>query len=197
MMIKTKFWGEVEIDESKVITFDSGLMGFEEFKRYIMIPHEKDCNFGWLQSLDNQYLCFLITEPASFMFDYSIEISDETVASLGITGAQDAAIYCLVTVPQDPLKISANLSGPIVLNVSNLKGEQVVIMDERYSVKHYILDELRANAPRVVDNITAAFTGMEVSAEKTPAASESIFSTDEFEAEIKESLKVCNSYINR
>lgn len=196
MMIKTKFWGEADIDESKILTFENGLMGFEIFRKYIIIPHEKDHNFSWLQSVENQFLCFLITTPMSFMFDYSIEISDDTVAALNITTSEDVAVYCLVTVPEDPLKISANLSGPLVLNVSNFTGEQVVVMDAKYSVKHYIIDELKANAPRVIDNLTSAFAGEAVS-EKAPEMSESIFSSGDFAAELEESLKVCNSYMNQ
>lgn len=196
MMIKTKFWGEVTIDDSKILSFVNGLIGFEDFKRFILIPHEKDQNFHWLQSVDNQYLCFLVTTPMSFMFDYSIEISDDTVARLGITSAEDVAIYCLVTVPEDPLKISANLAGPLIFNVSNLTGEQVVVMDEKYSVKHYIIDELKANAPRVIDNLTSAFTGEALGA-NAPAVDESIFSPANFAADLEESLKVCNSYMNQ
>ncbi|HBC74477.1 MAG TPA: flagellar assembly protein FliW [Candidatus Wallbacteria bacterium] len=196
MMIKTKFWGEADIDESKMLTMANGLIGFEGFTKFVMIPHEKDANFGWLQSAENQHLCFLITTPTSFMFDYSIDISDETVNCLGITAAEDVAIYCLVTVPEDPLQISANLSGPLIFNVTNCTGEQVVVMDERYSVKHYIIDELKANAPRVIDNLTSAFTGQAVS-EAPPAIDESIFSAENFAAELEESLKVCNSYMNQ
>lgn len=195
-MIKTKFWGEAEVDESKILTLAKGLIGFEDFTKFVMFPHDKDANFSWLQSTENQFLCFLITTPMSFMFDYSIEITDETVANLGITAAEDVAIYCLVTVPEDPLQISANLSGPLIFNVTNYTGEQIVVMDDRYSVKHYIIDELKANAPRVIDNLTTAFTG-ETAGATPPAIDESVFSTEAFAAELEESLKVCNSYMNQ
>lgn len=195
MIIKTKFWGEADIDESKILTFANGLIGFEIFRKYIIIPHENDHNFSWLQSVENRFLCFLITTPMSFMFDYLIEISDDTVASLNITSAEDVVVYCMVTVPEDPLKISANLSGPLVLNVSNFTGEQVVVMDPKYSVKHYVIDELKANAPRVIDNLTSVFAG-EAVCEKAAGINESIFSSGDFAAELEESFKVCNSYMN-
>jgi len=196
MMIKTKFWGEVEINEEKIITLADGLIGFEEYKKYVMFPHEKDANFQWLQSAETPFLCFLITTPLSFMFDYSIEITDNTVEKLKITAPEDVAIYCLVTVPEDPLKISANLAGPLIINANELSGEQVVIMDPKYSIKHYILDELRTNAPMLIENISNTLMGgMNV---ETPAAKqeESIFAGGAL-PDLEEAMKVCNSLINQ
>ena len=37
MKVKTRYFGEIELDDSKVITFDNGLFGFEEFTRFALL----------------------------------------------------------------------------------------------------------------------------------------------------------------
>lgn len=159
MIVKTKYWGEINVLEEDILTIPKGLLGFEEYTKFIMLPNEKDPNFAWLQSIENSFLCFLATTPVSFMFDYSIEISDETVENLQIKSPDDVLIYCLVTIPEDPLQISANLAGPLVFNINTRVGEQIVVMDPKYKVKHFIIDELKSNASRVIDNITSTLMG--------------------------------------
>ena len=34
MLAKTRFFGEVDIEEEKILTFDNGIMGFEDMKRW-------------------------------------------------------------------------------------------------------------------------------------------------------------------
>lgn len=37
MQINTKWFGTVEIDDAKVITFEKGLIGFEDCSRYTIV----------------------------------------------------------------------------------------------------------------------------------------------------------------
>ena len=34
MLVKTKCFGEVDISEEKIIEFEDGILGFEEYKKY-------------------------------------------------------------------------------------------------------------------------------------------------------------------
>ena len=113
--------------------------------------------FKWLQSMEDATVCFLVVEPVLFMFNYALEISDETVEKIQLKDSQDAVIYSLVVIPEDPMKISANLCGPIVINRVNKRGMQVVSTNSEHLVKHYIIEELKKNAHNLMSNVSVAF----------------------------------------
>ena len=53
MNIKTRRFGEIEIDEKKIISFPHGIPGLETFKRYALIQHDKTYPINWLQAVDD------------------------------------------------------------------------------------------------------------------------------------------------
>ena len=70
MLIKTKYFGEVDLDEKKVITFDNGMMGFEEYKKFAIlydIEKERENSISWLQLLCLSYHKFPVL---SYIPDY-------------------------------------------------------------------------------------------------------------------------------
>ncbi|MEZ7892805.1 MAG: flagellar assembly protein FliW [Candidatus Wallbacteria bacterium] len=181
MIVKTKFFGEIDVPNEKIIKLEGGLFGFEKLQKYVLVPHEKDNMFKWLQSMEDPTVCFLVVEPVLFMFNYSLEISDETVEKIQLKDSQDAVIYSLVVIPEDPMRISANLCGPIVINTVNRCGMQVVSTNPEHLVKHYIIEELKKNAHQLMSNVSAAFgTPVLNVEEKTEDAEKknSIFSSD-------------------
>jgi len=150
LKFKTKHFGEIEINGESLLTFNQGLFGFEHLRKFFFIETEDNENFKWLQSGDNEKICFLVIDPVTFMFDYAIELPDETVDELQIKAAEDVYICALVVVPEDPKKISANLCGPIIVNAETRLGKQIVSQDPKHEVRHYILDEMNKNAEKMV-----------------------------------------------
>ena len=64
MKLKTKHFGEIEIDESKIIHFPTGIIAFEEQKRFFIIDNpDENIPFSWLQSVDDPDLAFVIINP--------------------------------------------------------------------------------------------------------------------------------------
>lgn len=152
MLIKTKHFGEVEVEEERIIHFPQGIIAFEDMKRYIIIENEnKDIPFCWLQSVDDGNLAFVIVNPFFFRADYEIDIPQAVVEELKIENDGDVAIFSIVVVPEDLQKITANLLAPLVINTKNLQGKQVVLKDDRYSTKHYIFEELKKAKGVVAD----------------------------------------------
>lgn len=166
MKIQSKFFGEIDIDENKIITLVDGMLGFEKLKKYILIPNGQDNTFKWLQSAEDSTVCFLVVEPVSFMFNYSLEISDDVVDRIKIRTPEDVLIYSIVVTPEDPAKISANLCGPIVINAMNRMGAQVISSNPEHQVKHYIIEELKKNTARLVTNFAAMVNSGKSVAEK-------------------------------
>jgi flagellar assembly factor FliW len=147
--IKTKPLGEVEIKEEAIIHIERGIIGFEGITRYVILDTEKDSPFKWLQAVDKPSLAFIVIPPVCFRPDYKLEVSEEDLASIGIEDPSTAVVLAIVVVPRDdPSRMTANLQGPVVINPKTRKGKQMISTNPQYSVRHYILDELKAYAER-------------------------------------------------
>jgi len=144
LLINTKHFGEIEVIEDRCITFEKGLPGFEDRHSFVIIEGDKpDSLFKWMQCVDDPNLAFVILNPFDIKPDYSFEIKDDILNELDISHQRDVAIYTIVNVPSDPSKVSMNLKAPVVINVKNRRGMQIILDTDKYNVRHYILDEIR------------------------------------------------------
>lgn len=143
MRVHTKHFGDLEIDESKIITFPEGLPGFEQVKQFTIIDDKEDSPFKWLQGVDNPQLALVMITPYYFRPDYEVDIADSEVAILEIQDSQDVVVYSIVVIPEDTSRMTANLKAPVLINMKNNRGKQVIMEKGNYSVKHYILEELQ------------------------------------------------------
>jgi flagellar assembly factor FliW len=144
MKLDTKNFGLLDIDESSIITFSEGLPGFMEEKQFTLVDTgDEESPFKWLQSVKNSSLAFAVVNPFAIKKDYDFELKDDIADILGIESAEDVLVYSIVVVPEDLAKMTANLKAPIILNVKKQKAMQIILDTDDYSVRHYILDELR------------------------------------------------------
>ena len=146
MLLQTKHFGEIEIEEEKIITFQGGLLGFEDIKRYIVIENkDKEVPFNWLQSVDEPELAFVVTNPYTFAQDYEFDIPQKVVDDLEIKSIKDVMILVIAVVPEDIQKMTINLRGPIIINLKNKRVKQIVLNSEKYSLKHRIFKETKVS----------------------------------------------------
>ena len=134
MKINTKFFGEVEIADDKIITFDKGIIGFPELKHFTMLhDEEKGSNVGirYLQSLEEPGFAMPVMDPLLVNPQYDPEVDDEL---LTVT----------VTVPADLTKMTVNLQGPFVINVEERKACQIILEGDKYPVKYLVYDILKS-----------------------------------------------------
>ncbi|MEM6553704.1 MAG: flagellar assembly protein FliW, partial [Planctomycetota bacterium] len=59
MIIKTSRFGEVEVDDNRVIRFERGVLGFPKYKDYVLIDGGEESYFWWLQSVEVPDLAFV------------------------------------------------------------------------------------------------------------------------------------------
>jgi len=138
MKINTKFFGELEIEESGVVEFVKPILAFEDKKKYVLLDGMDDLVFTFLQSIEDPELCFLTVPPALIINEYDIELGDEIVKSLELESPSDVLLYNIVSVPENVNDMTANLKAPIIINMKNKKAAQEVLTDDKYSVKHRI-----------------------------------------------------------
>lgn len=134
MLIETSRFGAVEIDESRIIRFREGLLGFPKHKRYALIQTSEDPVFFWLQSVDDAALAFVVCDPLAFVPDYRVTVRAEELASLEMKDAQDCQV--LVIVNRVDGELTANLLGPIVIGARSLLAKQLVLSERRYTTRH-------------------------------------------------------------
>lgn len=150
---KTSRFGELEVFEDRIITIPSGIIGFPEESRYILLDHDFETPFKWLQSIDNPALAFVVVDPMMFKFDYNPRVRIEELKEIEPEGEGDLVVIVLVSIPfGNPSGMTANLQGPLIVNTGNMKGKQVIIMDDRYHTSHKILEEMKKSAKLINKN---------------------------------------------
>ncbi len=143
MKIETSRFGTLEVDENSILSFTRGMPGFPDEKRYVLLPHRENSQFYWLQSIDNPVLAFIVTNPFLIDPEYSFEIPDDIQKDMEITDSADVQIMVLVTVRNSEdgsstPSVTANMLGPVVVNMENMEARQLVLDPSRYDVRFNI-----------------------------------------------------------
>jgi flagellar assembly factor FliW len=142
MKIATFRFGELKIPEENIIEFPKGIIGFEQFKKYVLLEREDSDPFCWLQSLEDPNLAFVVINPTIFFKNYKIEIHNKELEDIQVSSLDRIEIFSIVTIPEDLARMSANLLGPLVINLDNNMAKQVVLVNSPYTIQHFIMDEL-------------------------------------------------------
>lgn len=144
MELNTSRFGTIQFEENDIIQFPEGIIGFTQYKRYLMYERPQELPFMWLQCIDDPSLAFVIVDPSIFYSNYTIKVSESDVALLGLADIKDAKALVIVVIPtDDPGKTRANLRGPLVINPANKIGRQLVLSEE-YPLQYFIFAERTA-----------------------------------------------------
>jgi flagellar assembly factor FliW len=154
MKIKTKPYGEIEVDEKQRLYFPEGIIGFEGNCYYFMLD-SREGPFYWLQSEEDAGLAFLLVDPRLFRSDYRLMVRESDLKGIGMEKKSDIIDFAIVTVPEDHSKMSANLMGPIIINRRTKVAKQVISENEEYGVKHYILEEFKKQRDSLLESENA------------------------------------------
>lgn len=146
MTLQTKVFGEVTIEEEKIITFPGGIIGFPDLTQFTLLHDEDDgiATIHWLQSLQEPGFAMPVMDPLFVKEDYNPEIEDELLKVLGEWKQDELLVLVTVSVPPELEKMTVNLKGPIVINGANRKACQVIVEGDVYKVKFPIYDILQA-----------------------------------------------------
>ena len=140
MLVKTKHFGEIELAEDKVLTFENGILGFENQKHYTILynnENETRSSISWLQSLEEPTLALPIIHPDLVKEDYNPIVNEDALQSLGNLNEENQVVFVTLTVPSDLTKMTVNLKAPLVINADTKKGCQLIFSDGRASCAFY------------------------------------------------------------
>lgn len=147
MKTNTKAFGEIEIEEDKLIIFENGIVGFSELTKFILLHDEEEGNsvgIHWLQSIQEPGFAMPVMNPLMVAPEYNPEVEDELLKLLGPVNADDLLVLVTVSIPSDLTQISINLQGPIVINATTKKACQIIVDGEQYPVKYPIYEILQS-----------------------------------------------------
>lgn len=147
MKLATRIFGEVEVEDSKIIEFPNGIIGFPDLKKFTLMHDEEQgsSTIKWLQSIDEPGFAMPVMDPLVVCPDYKPEIDKDKIEGIGELTDEDILVLVTVTVPHDLTKMTVNLMGPFIINVKDMKGAQCIVDNDDYPVKFPIYDILQKN----------------------------------------------------
>lgn len=137
MNVETTRFGVVDVDENRIITFPTGLLGFSSFTRYALLQPDEDAAFFWLQCIDAPELAFVVTDPSLWVRDYQVPIRREQMDELGLDKLENAQVFVILN--KHDRTLTGNLQGPLVINIVSRNAMQLVLADKRWTTRHEII----------------------------------------------------------
>ncbi len=147
MTIETKVFGEVTIDDSKIIHFENGIVGFPDLTDFALIYDEEkgnDAGIRWLQSIQEPAFAMPVMDPLLVLESYNPVVDEEVLKPIGDLDVNEMLVLVTVTVPKDLKLMSVNLRAPLVINVKERKAVQIILDGEEYKIKFPIYDIVKA-----------------------------------------------------
>ncbi|MBI5643139.1 MAG: flagellar assembly protein FliW [Deltaproteobacteria bacterium] len=138
VVFSTMRFGTLSIAEDKVIYFVQGIPGFKNLRRFILIDHDSEGLFKWLQSVEDPLVAFLLTNPNVYKPDYTVPLRKSDVEGLGVKDAGNLVTLAMVCFSNNNNQVSINLKGPVLFNSENMTAMQCIIDREDYP-SHFII----------------------------------------------------------
>ena len=133
MKANTRLFGEIDIQEDKIVTLEQGIIGFPELKKFTLIydseKGDDSDTIMWFQSLVKPF--------------YNPTVNDELLEPLGKLGPDNLYVLVTVKVPADIKNMTVNLKAPLIINTDNMKGAQIIVENDDYDVRFPIYDILK------------------------------------------------------
>ena len=133
MKVNTRLFGEIEIQDDKIITLDKGIVGFPDLNRFTIIydtEKEGKAKIMWFQSLDEPQFAMPVVTPGDVVPDYNPTVNDELLEPLGELTEENLYVLVTIKVPEKIEDMTINLKAPIIINTDTLKGGQIIVEDD-------------------------------------------------------------------
>jgi flagellar assembly factor FliW len=123
-----------QLGPESVITFLQGLVGQPDWKRFVLLSAEDDGSVGVLQSVDDEGLSLLVTNPKRVLPEYVVVLTPTEWTALNLEPDEQPVLLTTLSIRDD--QITTNLMGPLVINPRTREAKQVVLADSPYSARH-------------------------------------------------------------
>ena len=117
------------------ILFEKGIPGFEDYKYFNVNIIKDNEKFYSIVSKEDDNIGFISISPFDIKKDYEIDLDDEFIKELDIKDEKDVLVICLITLGKTLKDSTANLKAPIIINIKNNRGKQLILQDDKYKIK--------------------------------------------------------------
>lgn len=136
MEIKTRDFGVIEVNSEDIIRFAEPIFGFEDYRDFVILfDDEIGDEIAWLQSCEDENICFVIASAAGLPISYSPAIAASTLAAVG----GDYELWLIMNVCEDMAKSTVNLKSPIVYCPQTSVAAQT-ISDDKLPIKYALFE---------------------------------------------------------
>ena len=140
MKVETKYFGEIEVSEDRIIDFPQGVPGFQDQKQFVLLDLEDSPVFHVLQSVTNIKAAFIVANPYHFRKDYEFNLDDGMLEVLEIEKEEDVAVYVILSIREPFEKSTMNLQAPVVVNQTKRKGKQYIMNNSGYAIRTPVIE---------------------------------------------------------
>jgi flagellar assembly factor FliW len=127
--IETPHFGVIEIEDRHIFQMKDGMLGFENLKEFVLISEEETAPFKWFISIEDPEIGFPFISPWFLDIDY------KPVREFDI---DKHVMFVVITLQDKDGNMSANMKAPVILNVEDQSGEQIIIPSDKYSTNFII-----------------------------------------------------------
>jgi flagellar assembly factor FliW len=143
MVVNTTRFGPIDVSTEDILQFEEGLLGFNDLTRFVLLDDPTDDIFAWLQSCDEASIAFPVLEPELFEDNFQLNLSKSDMATLKADDKTNLRSFCIITIPEDPARMTANLKAPVVVNIEQRVARQCVLQDNRLEIREPIFSKLQ------------------------------------------------------
>ncbi len=123
--INSRF-GEIEYKEENLLHFPNGLVGLPALRDFLVIPNKKESPLFWIQSVDDEAMAFILTDPTNFFPHYKVVPEAADMKELAIESEDECYNLVIVTVPQN-LQITLNMAAPLLYAPKTNRAVQAIL----------------------------------------------------------------------
>lgn len=138
MHVTTTRFGTLELPDGSELTFTQPILGFQDYRRFVLIDGPPGSQVVWLQSTEAPDLAFILMDPRHAMASYEIEVRSHDLSELAAQGLDDLSVFTLVVVPADKTKVRTNLKAPILINKKRRLAKQIILDRSAYPVQFFL-----------------------------------------------------------
>jgi flagellar assembly factor FliW len=127
MDIYTTRFGTLAVHPQDELLFEHGLIGLEACRCWAVLSDAENPGLGWLQSIDHGHVALGIVSPRRFVPDYQLRVDRDELRTLDLATVRDAEVVVIAS--RQPSGLTLNLRAPLVINVEQKRGCQVIAKD--------------------------------------------------------------------
>ncbi|MBC8355059.1 MAG: flagellar assembly protein FliW [Planctomycetes bacterium] len=129
MLLHTTRFGTILVESDDIFLFSRGLIGLEDFRRWVLLADAENDAVGWLQSTSHSDVAVAVVSPRRFVPEYQVHVPRVELEQLQLDELDRAFVLTLVS--RNGHGLTLNLKAPVLFNLDRRVACQVVTSDDQ------------------------------------------------------------------